>query len=169
MLYFWRMKQTLINLLVALSTFSCVAAQAQQSLVVVLDEKNAALIDAPEAGNISYKDKGFKTSCNYDASIDYLKEAAAAKGANLVKITRHKTPDAFNSCHRFDADFYKTDNPRLYEKEVIWSEKRKLDWADFRAENPPHGYNATALTYCGISYSVKNLNELVRQQCQVFC
>lgn len=153
------MRFLLLNLLI-ISLVSINRVNGKDAFVVILAEDNQLAISGNETGTISYKDKMFKTTCSYDASIEYLKTRATDQNANLVKITRYKRPDAFNSCHRFDATFYKVDNPRTYEKQVIWSENRKLEWADFRAENEPHAYNATALTYCGIEYGVSALTSL---------
>ncbi len=158
------MRFLLLNLLI-LSLFS-IKTNAKEGFVVILAEDNQLAISGNEIGTITYKDKMFKTTCSYEAGVEYLRAKAIEQGANLVKITRYKKPDAFNSCHRFDAILYKVDNPRTYEKQIIWSENRKLEWEDFRAENEPHAYNATALTYCGIEYGVKAFTSLYANSTQ---
>lgn len=154
------MKKILIKLSLAVFVLFVNLVQAQESLVVVLNENNNEIIEEAEVGSIRFKDKAFKAKCTYQKSIEYLKETALSQNANLVKITLHKEPDGFNKCHRFDATFYNTTNPRKYEKEITWSNKRKLTWEDFRAEKKPPAYTATALSYCGIKYSAKSLTSL---------
>lgn len=152
------MKFLLLNLAVFLLFVNI--ATGTDSFIVILAEDNQSAISGNEVGTITVKDKMYKTTCTYDAGMEHLRKKALEQGANLVKILRYKRPDAFNSCHRFDATFYKVDNPREYEKQIIWSENRKLEWEDFRAENEPHAYNATALTYCGIEFGVSTLTSL---------
>jgi len=146
--------------LITISILSVNTAKAKGVFVAIVDEADLSPINGNEINSIRLKDKIFKTTCTYEAGIEYLKKSAIEQGANLVKITGHKKPDGFNNCHRFDAIYYKVEHPRTYEKEILWSEKRMLEWEDFRAEKQPHAYNAVALTYCGIQYSVKALTSL---------
>lgn len=146
--------------MITISIFSVNPAHAKGVFVAILAEADQSTIEGDEISSIRLKDKIFKTTCTYEAGIEYLKKTALEQGTNLVKITGHKKPDAFNSCHRFDATFYKVNHPRAYEKKILWSEKRMLEWEDFRADKQPHAYNAIALTYCGIEYSVRALTSL---------
>lgn len=152
------MRLLLLNLFILLLSVN--TAIGGEKFVVFLEEYNQLAISGNEMGTITVKDKMYKTTCTYDAGMEYLRKKALEQGANLVKILRYKRPDAFNSCHRFDATFYNVENPRIYEKQINWSESRKLEWEDFRAENEPHAYNATALTYCGIEFGVSALTSL---------
>lgn len=139
-----------ITIFLTIILTNCIQVTAQQ--VVVLDESYEQDIAGAEIGIIKYKDKGFKFNCTYDEGIKFLKNKALEKGANLVKIIEHKTPDAWSTCHRFEALLYNVEDAGVYEKEIYWSKDRKLNWSDFKNNTPPHGYVANALTMCGISF-----------------
>lgn len=62
--------------------------------------------DAELKGSIKIGDGGLKLNCGYTQTIQTAKEKAREKGANLVKITVLKKPDAWSSCYRLQADVY---------------------------------------------------------------
>lgn len=155
------MKRILINLLTVLASLYCNNLYANDSLIVVLDENDNTEIPVNEVGAVSIRDKAFRNKNTYDDAIKYLKEKASEVNANLVKITKHKAPDPFTSHHRFEALLYSVDNPRLFEKEIVWSEDRKLEWEDFRAEKKTYAYNAVALTYCTLRANARAQTSLM--------
>lgn len=138
-------------------------AQSQLHNVVVLDENSSIQIESAAIGSINFKDKGFKIKCSYEEGIRFLKKEAIKQNANLIKITEHKKPDLWSSCHRFEADIYYVADPGKYEKEIEWSSERKLIFSDFRANNQPANsisLNSAAVSYCGISFQSSSVNAL---------
>jgi hypothetical protein len=83
--------------------------------------------------------------------IDDLVVLAQQSGANILKITDRKEPDQWSSCSRIIAKIYHVPDPRKFEKEIVWSEDRKLVWDDFKATGKPvPGTDVAAVTQCGI-------------------
>lgn len=58
-------------------------------------------------GKVSVGEGGFTTRCGLDDVIGEAKLEARKCGGNAVKITSHKTPSLFSSCHRIEADILK--------------------------------------------------------------
>jgi hypothetical protein len=56
---------------------------------------------------------------------------ARTVGGNVVKITKHILP-GFSSCHQIDFSVYKIDDVTPYEKQILWSKTRVLNWEDFK-------------------------------------
>lgn len=56
---------------------------------------------------ISLGDSFFTLKCNYESMCNKAIEEARKTGANVVKITAHKIPDFWSSCHRIKATLYK--------------------------------------------------------------
>lgn len=54
-------------------------------------------------GEVKVRDTGFSTKCNYEVALDKAKLEARNIGGNAIKITRHKKPDLWSTCHRLDA------------------------------------------------------------------
>lgn len=54
---------------------------------------------------------GMRISCTYEKTLEIAKEKARKLGGNLVKITEHKYPDGWSSCHRIKAEVYKISGP----------------------------------------------------------
>jgi hypothetical protein len=129
------------------------AALDSNALVVVLDISDIQTIDGNLVGDIEAKDGGLAVNCTYYENILNLKDLARKSGANLVKITEHKTPDRRSTCHRFKAKIYKVENPKFYETKIEWSAERKLTWDDFKGVPDRVKYpNALALTNSGFGY-----------------
>lgn len=138
--------------LLALSTLLYTTAYTQN--IVILNEQNDATINIDPIDEIKYKDNGFKIHCSYKDALNYLKQKANEKGANLIKITQHKFPDQWSTCHRISAELYKVDNPEQYEKDIIWTEDRKLKWSDFQAKKSPYPNNTIiAMSYCQLGFT----------------
>lgn len=138
--------------LLALSTLLYTTAYTQE--IVVLSEHNSADINSAPIDEIKFKDKGFKMHCTYKDALNYLKQKATEKDANLIKITQHKYPDQRSTCHRISAELYKVDNPEQYEKDIIWTEDRKLKWSDFKADKSPYpGNTVIATSYCQLGFT----------------
>lgn len=65
--------------------------------------------DAEKLGTIKVGDSGFSIKCNYATVIDKAKMESRKVGGNVLKITKHKRPDLWSSCHRITADIYKVE------------------------------------------------------------
>ncbi len=133
------------------------------NIVVVLDIDDTTSINGAVVKEIKFKDKGFKTKCTYSDAINYLKEQAAEHGANLIKITQHKYPDAWSTCHRMEATLYNVEHVRALEKEITWTVGRQLVPEDFKAERSPLPASGLgAVSDCGISFSSTAANAFAK-------
>ncbi len=56
---------------------------------------------------VSLGDSGMTLTCNYETLLEKAKEEARKVGANVVKITEHKTPNFWTNCHRIKTSLYK--------------------------------------------------------------
>ena len=74
--------------------------------IIELNEKSPE--NAEILGEISVGDTGFSTKCNYETVLDKAQLEARRVGGNAIKITKHKKPDLWSSCHRIKATILKT-------------------------------------------------------------
>ena len=74
--------------------------------VFVLDLSEQAPADGAFVGVLEVGDSGFSMDCDYQTVILKAKEQARTMGGNLVKITDHKKPNFFSTCHRIRANVY---------------------------------------------------------------
>ncbi|EDP69808.1 hypothetical protein FBALC1_09762 [Flavobacteriales bacterium ALC-1] len=126
---------------------------SDNALVVVLDISDNQSIIGKAVGTIEAKDGGLAVSCTYYENILNLKKLARKAGANLIKITEHKTPDKWSSCHRLKAKIYSVTNPKQYEIQIEWSADRKLTWKDFKGKPDTINHpNTLAMTNSGFGY-----------------
>ncbi|QEC69761.1 hypothetical protein FRZ67_21575 [Panacibacter ginsenosidivorans] len=120
---------------------------------IILEEDDTSSIRGNVLGTLRSSDNGFSVNCSYEKTVELLKSLALTKGANVLKITEHKYPDVWSSCHRIKADIYKVHNVFDYEKEIEWSKNRKLTWDDFKGTPKVlTNINTAAQTYCGFAY-----------------
>ena len=63
--------------------------------------------NSEKLGTIKVDDSGFSTNCGYAIVLDKAKTESRRVGGNALKITEHKNPDLWSSCHRITADVYK--------------------------------------------------------------
>ncbi|WP_298931283.1 hypothetical protein [uncultured Allomuricauda sp.] len=75
--------------------------------VVVLGLNEQQPANAEVLGVVKVRDTGFSTKCNYEIALDKAKLEARKVGGNTIKITRHKKPDLWSTCHRLDATILK--------------------------------------------------------------
>lgn len=127
--------------------------------VVVLEKDDNIEIKGTFIAKIKFKDKIFTSNCSYQEVIKTLKQQAIEKNANLIKILEHKFPDGWSTCHRITAELYSVENTSIYEKEILWSDDRKLTWEDFKAEHSPYGNieGIAAATQCGIMFETNRI------------
>lgn len=128
-------------------------ALPNNALVVVLDIDDNQTINQDVVGEILAKDGGLAVNCTYYENVLSLKTLARKAGANVVKITEHKTPDKWSTCHRLKAKIYHVNNPKVYETKIRWSADRKLTWDDFKGQPDTLNYpNTLAMTNSGFGY-----------------
>jgi len=129
--------------------------------VVVLQKDDAFDYYGKEIGIVKSADKGMSVNCTYHEIIGDLVESARQNGANVLRITEHKEPDQWSSCARITAKIYRVNDPRQYEKEIVWSQDRKLVWSDFKGTSKPvPGQDVAAVTNCGISVNTNRVTML---------
>lgn len=134
-------------------------AYAKVSNIVIVDKNNDVEIAGTFIKEIKFKDKIFTSNCSYQEVLKILKEKAVENNANLIKITEHKMPDAWSTCHRMSVSLFQVENTSIYEKEIMWSADRKLQWSDFKADHSPYGNidGIAAATMCGITFETNRV------------
>lgn len=61
-------------------------------------------------GSIKIDGRGLPEDCTYEKVIYQAKQEAKTSNANIVKLTKLKSPDFIKSCYRIEADFYQSDS-----------------------------------------------------------
>ena len=138
-------------------------ALSDTDFVLILQQQDDFNNDGIEVGSIKSGDNGLSTNCTYYEVIDKLKNLARQNGANVIKITEHKSPDRWSSCERLTAKIYKVPDFRKHEKEIEWTANRKLTWEDFKG-NPKSisNSNTGAQTYCGFGFQTNYVTVLTK-------
>lgn len=80
--------------------------------VFELDE--ATPHESEKLGTVKVGDSGFSTNCDYDVVLDKAKTESRKVGGNALKITEHKLPDIWSSCHKITADVLRIDDIENY-------------------------------------------------------
>lgn len=79
-------------------------AYDQEIKVLSLDER------IPEnyihIGTVYVGESGFTLKCSFDYVMQLINEECRKTGGTLIRITEHKKPDLWSSCHRITADMY---------------------------------------------------------------
>jgi hypothetical protein len=121
--------------------------------VLVLRQDESFDNNGIEVGTVKAGDNGMSSNCSYNELIEILTQTAKLNGANILKITEHKTPDLWSTCDRITAKIYRVSDFRKYEKEIVWSATRKLTWDDFKGNPKPiSNTNVAAVSYCGFGF-----------------
>jgi hypothetical protein len=167
------MKKRILIILLSAYLFSCsskigstiISKQnplLENEYVLVIDLSDPFINDGIKIGTLKSSDNGFSTNCNYDEIIENLKKLCRQNGANILNIIEHKKPDQWSSCDRVEAIIYKVPDYKIHEKQIEWSENRKLTWSDFKGKENIKDFNASAETSCELglkSNSVKILGK----------
>lgn len=136
---------------------------SDRDFVLVLQQQDNFTNDGIEIGSIKSGDNGLSTNCTYYEVIDKLKQLARQNGANVIKITEHKSPDRWSSCERLTAKIYKVPDFKKHEKEIEWTASRKLTWEDFKGSPKLiSNSNTAAQTYCGFAFQTNYVNILTK-------
>jgi len=122
--------------------------------VVIVDENYTDKIDEEFIGDMYLDNSGIVNNCSYDEVMGNMLKEAKNNGANLIKINSQEPPSFFSSCHKINASFYYSDNPKKYEDEIIWLFDRKLEFDDFKAEVPNDKTHIGAKASFGLFYEI---------------
>lgn len=100
--------------------------------------------------------------CNFRQVKHAAKSEAMKIGGNLLVITEHKLPNTLlNPCHRLKGNIYWVSKPEIYEKEILWSSKRKLEIGDFKASTKEKEFIAATNSYFGYTTSIQSKENMV--------
>ncbi|WP_341834364.1 hypothetical protein WJU16_15320 [Chitinophaga pollutisoli] len=77
-----------------------------QSPVLIVSPGGHVPANATSKGTLRIKDGGFKTKCGYTQSINEARTKARLSGANIIRFTQIKAPDAWSTCYRMNAELY---------------------------------------------------------------
>ncbi|WP_333862674.1 hypothetical protein [Chitinophaga sp.] len=77
-----------------------------QSTVLIVQPGGHVPVNATSKGKLRIKDGGLKSNCGYTQSINEARTKARLSGANIIKFTQIKPPDAWSTCYRMNAELY---------------------------------------------------------------
>ena len=109
----------IIGSILILTSCSAKLTSSMQKTYAPLDYKEEVRVfgieeeipsNAEKLGTIKVGDSGFSVNCNYATVLDKAKTESRKIGGNVLKITKHKRPNFWSSCHRITADVYKFDS-----------------------------------------------------------
>jgi hypothetical protein len=120
-------RQCLILALLLQSSVSLVYAQTESNRssdteIAVLEENDLIPPGIEKIGQVTIGDN-MRISCDYDRTIDQAKEKVRKMGGNVLKVTEHKRPNAWSTCHRIKGDVYRSSTPL---KTTISEEDNKI-------------------------------------------
>lgn len=138
------MKHFLFSLLIAMLMTGAAAAQAlpDSTMVVILQENEPIVGKAKPLGTIKIADGGFKVNCGYDRTMEEARQKARALGANVIKITSLKPPDAWSTCYRLKGDVFFVEDIN-----GLVSQKRNAAEAEIKAMMPDTASYALLCVY----------------------
>jgi hypothetical protein len=110
--------------------------EASAKVIVVGMDYTAVVPDSSYVGSVKMTDAGMSVGCSYYENVLRLKEMSRNAGANLIIISQHEPADKWSSCDRVWANIYFVEDPYHYEKEIDWSDSRRLTWEDFKGSVP---------------------------------
>jgi hypothetical protein len=74
--------------------------------VKVLTMEDKIPSELAHLGTVHIGESGFTVKCSYDYVMQLVNEESRKIGGTLIRITEHKRPDLWSSCHRITADVY---------------------------------------------------------------
>jgi hypothetical protein len=60
-------------------------------------------------GNIKVNGRGIEENCTYEIVCNKARQAAKKSNANIVKLTKIKSPNLIRACYKIEADLYQMD------------------------------------------------------------
>lgn len=75
--------------------------------VLKIDEEVPSPIK--KIGTGKFGDSAFSVKCSLEYVLEQARIVAKENGANTVKITSHKRPDLWSTCHRITVEYYLAD------------------------------------------------------------
>ena len=165
------MKKRILIILLSAYLFSCSSKIGSTILskqnplpedeyVLVIDLADPFINDGIKIGTLKSSDNGFSTNCSYDEIIENLKKLCRQNGANILNIIEHKKPGQWSSCDRVEAIIYKVPDYKIHEKQIEWSENRKLTWSDFKGKENFKDFYANAETSCKLGFKSNSVKLL---------
>lgn len=76
--------------------------------VTVLKQDEEVPPSSKKIGSTKFGESGFSVNCSLDYVLDNARKIAKDYGADVVKITNHKRPNLWSTCHRLTVDYYIT-------------------------------------------------------------
>ena len=137
-----------ICLLFIISTISCASkmklkGEATQQFAPLKKNESVAIIEEnktiPDSiayetiGEFQLKDGGFTVDCSYEHVLDLARNEARKLGGNAIKITSHKLPGKFSSCHQIKFNILKLEDAFAFQNMLIWSREHPVDWKHFKS------------------------------------
>lgn len=80
-------------------------------IVLKLDEEVSP--SSKKIGSTKFGESGFSVNCSLDYVLNNARKIAKDYGADVVKITKHKRPNLWSTCHRLTVDYYVTPKKTL--------------------------------------------------------
>jgi hypothetical protein len=88
----------------------------QNEPVEILGLDDTVPDNALTIGSVKLDDTGFSMNCGWDVVITKATDEARSMGGNILKITNHKRPDFWSTCHRISALVLKLDSLDMSQK-----------------------------------------------------
>lgn len=126
--------------------------------VVILQPEDPAPDNAVKINSITFGD-GKTGDCTYQELMAYANSCAKQSDANIIKITGLKAINKGNIYDHLEATLYKAEDPKAYEREIVWNKDRKLTWDDFKGPIHTDLDLVAAATYCGFGFETNVLND----------
>ena len=87
------------------NTFAQALPDTAAVTILSRGDRNEIPAEALKKGSIKIGD-GMRLNCGYTETMERARAMAREKGANLIKITELKEPNAMSTCYRLHADVY---------------------------------------------------------------
>lgn len=118
--------------------------------IFIISRDSLPINDSLLLGTIATKHNGLTGKCNFRQVKQFAENEAKKIGGNVLVITQHSYPDMLiNPCHRLKGKIYAVPFPKKYEKEILWSENRKLEIVDFKGSKINRPFVAATSSYFG--------------------
>jgi hypothetical protein len=139
------------------------------STVTVFEKKDFLPPKSQLIGIVDVMENGLSINCGYEEALELTKKEAQKNGGNAIQIIKHFFPDPTSTCHRLESKVYFIDNIANYEPRFSWSEKRKLNWNDFKSKyKPDFSEDYSAAIHTTIRYNINVVNSFGKLEIKVY-